>query len=242
MCDETIKYEIDLIKHNSFYRLAEALKSARKEVCSESELTASTEARTARHFVLYTFAIAEYRAKTHAHMFPAAVSMPVPVPMSVPAPVAAQITSILTITPGHKLDFSQLRPNMIHCGYQIGAHMIESSELQLEKFEAEKQKHVDAITKLDTQMLAIRAELRGSKLAEIQKQAAAYSFSRDEIFGKVSAAKQKGALTKPIKSKIVIYDDKQGNTWGGGKGPRPGWIKAIEAVGGDIEKHRVTLA
>ena len=73
MCDETIKYEIDLIKHKSFYRLAEALKSARKEVCSESELTASTEARTARHFVLYTFAIAEYRAKTHAHMFPAAL-------------------------------------------------------------------------------------------------------------------------------------------------------------------------
>ena len=88
MCDETIKADIELIKKKSAYRLAEALKTAPEAV---DELTA-------RHFVRYTFAVADHRAKTHAYMFPGAV--PVPAPMSTPMPVLAPIA------PGLELDFA----------------------------------------------------------------------------------------------------------------------------------------
>lgn len=88
MCDETIKADIELIKKKSAYRLAEALKVAPE----------ATEMLTARHFARHTFAVAEYRAKTHSYMFPTAV--PAPAPMSTPAPVLAPIA------PGLELDFA----------------------------------------------------------------------------------------------------------------------------------------
>lgn len=94
MCDETIKADIELIKKKNAYRLGEALKAA----------PAATEELTARHFVRYTFAVAEYRAKTHSYMFPIATSMSVPV--SVPAPVVAPIATMQTIAPGLELDFA----------------------------------------------------------------------------------------------------------------------------------------
>ncbi len=119
--------------------------------------------------------------------------------------------------------------------------MAENREAQLEKFEAEKQKHIDAIEKLDTQIQTIRAELRGSKLSDIQKQAAAYSFSPEEIFGKGASGKQKRATVKTNKRTVsnVKFNDDSGNTWGGGKGPIPKWITAIRDAKGDIEKYRV---
>lgn len=88
MCDETIKADIQLIKKKSAYRLAEALKAAPE----------ATELLTARHFARYTFAVGEYRAKTHLYMFPTAV--PALAPMSTPTPVLA------LIAPGLELDFA----------------------------------------------------------------------------------------------------------------------------------------
>lgn len=88
MCDETIKADIELIKRKSAARLADALKSAPE----------AAEQLAARHFVRYTFSVAEYRAKTHSYMFPAAIPMPVPMPA--PAPVVAPIA------PGLELDFA----------------------------------------------------------------------------------------------------------------------------------------
>lgn len=88
MCDETIKADIELIKKKSAYRLADALKVAPE----------AKEILLSRHFLRYTFAVAEYRAKTHAYMFPGAV--PAPVPLSTPAPVLA------AIAPGLELEFA----------------------------------------------------------------------------------------------------------------------------------------
>ena len=94
MCDETIKADIELIKRKNVYRLAGALKEAPSAI----------EVLTARYFVRYTFAVAEYRAKTHAYMFPAAIAMPVPI--SMPTPFIAPIVTIQRIAPGLELDFS----------------------------------------------------------------------------------------------------------------------------------------
>lgn len=88
MCAETIKADIELMKRKSAARLADALKSAPE----------AAEQLAARHFVRYTFAVAEYQSKTHSYMFPAAA--PNVAPMSTPAPVLA------TIAPNLELDFA----------------------------------------------------------------------------------------------------------------------------------------
>lgn len=88
MCIETIKADIEIIQRNNVYRLTEALKADPE----------ATETLTARHFVRYTFAVAEYRAKTYSYMFPGA--SPMPVSMHMPAPVVAPIA------PGLELDFA----------------------------------------------------------------------------------------------------------------------------------------
>lgn len=116
--------------------------------------------------------------------------------------------------------------------------MADNKEAQLEKLEADRQKHVDAIAKLDDQIKSIRAELRSSKLAEAKKQAADYGFTATELFG-ISVANAAKPKVKRSEAKTVRYRDENGNTWGGGKGPRPAWVKAIKDAGGDIEKYRV---
>jgi hypothetical protein len=88
MCDETINADIELIKRKSATHLAYALKSAPE----------AAEQLGARHFVRYTFAVAEYRAKTYAYMYPATV--PTLAPMSMPAAVLAPIA------PNLELNFS----------------------------------------------------------------------------------------------------------------------------------------
>lgn len=116
--------------------------------------------------------------------------------------------------------------------------MADNKEAQLEKLEADRQKHVDAIARLDDQIKSIRAELRSSKLAEAKKQAADYGFTATELFG-TSVANAAKPKAKRGEAKTVRYRNENGDTWGGGKGPRPGWIKAIKDAGGDIEKYRV---
>lgn len=121
--------------------------------------------------------------------------------------------------------------------------MADTQEAQLAKLESERQKHVDAIAKIDTQIAPLRAELRDRVLAAAKQQAAQYGFTPHELFGAaaIPASTRPNAKAKATKRppSIVKYKDDNGNTWGGGKGPRPGWVKDIQATGGDIEKYRV---
>lgn len=64
-----------------------------------------------------------------------------------------------------------------------------------------------------------------------------------ELFGTTPAAKPKGKVKTTKRGPAVVkYQDEVGNTWGGGKGPRPAWVKAIQGAGGDIEKYLVVDA
>lgn len=119
--------------------------------------------------------------------------------------------------------------------------MADTREAQLKQLEVDKQKHLDAIAKLDDQIAAIRAELRSTKLAEAKKQAAEYGFSPEELFGDVAMPKAKSKAKSTKRGPAVVkYRDKNGNTWGGGKGPTPKWIADIRAANGDIEQYRVS--
>ena len=116
------------------------------------------------------------------------------------------------------------------------------NSVTLEKLEADEKKaaavHAEAKAKLAT----FRAANRGPKLAELKKDIADYGFTAVELFGEVISYTEKPKTkTKTVKRgpAVVKYKDDHGNTWGGGKGPRPAWVKAIQDAKGDIEQYRV---
>jgi DNA-binding protein H-NS len=115
--------------------------------------------------------------------------------------------------------------------------MAQSAAEKLAILEEKKQKAAEALKSIDAEMAEVRAATRGEVLEATKKTVAEYGFTAAELFGGVAAGKPK------IKTKrgpaIVKYRDENGNTWGGGKGPRPKWVVAIEEAGGDIEKYRV---
>ncbi|SDP86100.1 H-NS histone family protein [Rhodoferax sp. OV413] len=121
--------------------------------------------------------------------------------------------------------------------------MADDSATQLEKLEAARKKAAEALAEADTKLANFRKENRGPKLVELKKDIENYGFTAAELFGEAALAKAKpnakGKATKrPLT--IVKYKDDSGNTWGGGKGPRPAWVKAIQEAGGDMEKYRVS--
>ena len=117
--------------------------------------------------------------------------------------------------------------------------MTDTSEAQLAKLEAEHKKRMDALKEVEAQLAAIRAANRDAKLVELKKQIADYGFTAIDVFGNI-ATPSKPKKTKKTKTELVVrYRDENGNTWHGGKGPNPKWVKAIKDSGGNIEKYRV---
>ena len=120
--------------------------------------------------------------------------------------------------------------------------MSDNSAIQLEKLEADEKKAAAILAEASAKVASFRAANRGPKLAELKKDIANYGFTAIELFGEAasntanSKAKAKAGKRPPS---IVKYKDDNGNTWGGGKGPRPKWVVAIEKAGGDIEKYSV---
>ena len=120
--------------------------------------------------------------------------------------------------------------------------MSDNSAIQLEKLEADEKKAAAILAEASAKVASFRAANRGPKLAELKKDIANYGFTAIELFGEAASstakpkAKAKAAKRPPS---IVKYKDDNGNTWGGGKGPRPKWVVAIEKAGGDIEKYSV---
>jgi len=115
----------------------------------------------------------------------------------------------------------------------------DTNEAQLAKLEAEHKKRMDALKEVEAQLAAIRAANRDAKLVALKKQIADYGFTAIDVFGAtVTPSKPKKAAK--IKTELIVkYRDGNGNTWHGGKGPNPKWIKEIKVAGGDIEKYRV---
>ena len=119
--------------------------------------------------------------------------------------------------------------------------MTDTSEVQLAKLEAEHKKRMEALKEVEAQHAAIRAANRDAKLIEIKKQIADYGFTAVDVFGAITA-QSKSKKAPKVKTELAVkYRDENGNTWHGGKGPNPKWVKAIKDAGGDIEKYRIDL-
>ena len=119
--------------------------------------------------------------------------------------------------------------------------MADDSATQLEKLEATRKKAAAALAEADAQLADFRKANRGPKLIELQQDIVNYGFTSVELFGEAALppAKPKAKAKAKRGPAVVKYQDEQGNTWGGGKGPRPKWIVAIQEAGGDVEKYRV---
>lgn len=107
------------------------------------------------------------------------------------------------------------------------------------KLQGDRQKHADALARVDAQIAELRAAHRGDVLAELRRQVADYGFAVEEVFGRVTPTRQRRRSVNTSKARAIVYQDENGNTWSGGKGPRPKWIKALLDAGKDIEKYRV---
>ena len=118
--------------------------------------------------------------------------------------------------------------------------MTDTSEVQLAKLEAEHKRRIDALKEVETQLAAIRAANRDAKLVELKKQIADYGFTAIDLFGATAIPSKPKKAAKAKSEQVVKYRDEQGNTWSGGKGPHPKWIKALKEAGVDIEKYRVS--
>ena len=120
--------------------------------------------------------------------------------------------------------------------------MAENSVTQLEKLEADQKKAAAVLAEANAKLANFRKENRGPKLVELKKDIENYGFTAVELFDEaalpLAKPNAKAKATKRPQS-IVKYKDDSGNTWGGGKGPRPAWVKAIQEAGGDLEKYRV---
>ncbi|MBK0391984.1 H-NS family nucleoid-associated regulatory protein [Ramlibacter algicola] len=58
--------------------------------------------------------------------------------------------------------------------------------------------------------------------------------------GGVSSAKGRQSRSKAAQAqKVVKYRGPNGETWGGGRGRKPGWVQALLAQGKDLEQYRV---
>ncbi|HWR00247.1 MAG TPA: H-NS histone family protein [Chlorobaculum sp.] len=98
------------------------------------------------------------------------------------------------------------------------------------------------ITELQAEIAAIQKQIearksveRKSVIKEIKAKMAQYDITPDDLQLIQTVKKEKTKKAKPV----IKYRKSANETWGGGKGPKPKWIKEILATGGDISIYLV---
>jgi DNA-binding protein H-NS len=88
------------------------------------------------------------------------------------------------------------------------------------------------ISELQQKAEQLRSQERQDAIADVKAKIKAFGLAASEIG-------LSGSGRKPAKISKVKYRDDHGNTWSGGRGRKPEWVKAILAAGQDIEKYAV---
>ena len=101
------------------------------------------------------------------------------------------------------------------------------------------------IKALQKQHDAMTAKDKADVIADIKQKIATYAITAAELGFKAAGTSSTGKSAKSIKAKAAkkkpqpLYRGPNNEEWGGGKGARPKWIKAILESGGDIEAYRI---
>jgi DNA-binding protein H-NS len=91
------------------------------------------------------------------------------------------------------------------------------------------------IAALQKQIDARKAAAKKGVIKEIKAKMAEYEITVDDLQGS-ALTNQPKALKAPS---VIKYRKSESETWGGGKGPKPKWVKQILDAGGDIEQYRI---
>lgn len=91
MCEETSKCEISAIKTKLTTQLAHMLKDAARESADLADFATKKKQLGERFNVRYTYAVAEYRAKTSSYMYPTPKQTPLPTPVAVGSTIAPKL-------------------------------------------------------------------------------------------------------------------------------------------------------
>ena len=76
---------------------------------------------------------------------------------------------------------------------------------------------------------------RAGVIADIRAKMAKYGISAEELASGARGGRKRGTRAKAVPK----YRGPNGETWSGGPGRKPGWVRAILDAGGDIEQYRV---
>jgi len=95
---------------------------------------------------------------------------------------------------------------------------------------AEIQKQIVELQKKAEQL---RSQERSDAIADVKAKIKTYGLTASELG--LSGSTRKPAKAKPN----AKYRDGKGNTWSGGRGRKPQWVKDILTSGQDIEKFAV---
>ncbi len=88
------------------------------------------------------------------------------------------------------------------------------------------------IAELQKQAEEIVSNEKATVIAELKEKIAAYNITASEL-GFRKNSKGSAPTTKTVK-----YKNDKGETWGG-RGPKPQWVKDVEAAGESLDKYLV---
>lgn len=95
----------------------------------------------------------------------------------------------------------------------------------------------EQIKKLQQQEQELLSKEKEKIIFEVMEKIATYHITAEELGFKVGGKKKVTATKNTLPPKY--RNDATGDTWHGGKGPRPKWVKEIEAKGESIEKYLI---
>ena len=91
---------------------------------------------------------------------------------------------------------------------------------------------------VDADIERIRLEELGPVIQDVRKTIELYKLTPSDLFPEVKVVPRN--TSRRVSTRPVRYRNEKGQTWGGGVGPRPRWIKEALARGEDIERYAVT--
>ena len=94
------------------------------------------------------------------------------------------------------------------------------------------------IAQLQEQRESILRQQRDAKLREAKEIVHRFNITADEL-GLSAGRKRGGAAVKAKPEPKYANPNDPSQTWHGGKGPRPGWVKEFLANGGDLSNIEI---